>query len=92
VSDDLNFVLKARREKLDALRAASIEPFAYSYERDRSAAEALVSMPASTEGHEEGPHVSVAGRIIAWRAHGKTVFAHLADASASAAVRSRSYE
>jgi lysyl-tRNA synthetase, class II len=81
VSDDLNFVLKARREKLDALRAASIEPFAYSYDRDRTAAEALASMPASMEGHEEGPHVSVAGRIIAWRAHGKTVFAHLADAS-----------
>jgi lysyl-tRNA synthetase class 2 len=81
VSDDLNFVLKARREKLDALRAAGVEPFAYSFARDRSTAEALSDMPASTEGHEEGPHVSVAGRIVAWRAHGKTVFAHLADSS-----------
>ena len=81
MSDDLNFVLKARREKLDALRAASVEPFGYSYARDRTAAEALASMPAATGGHDEGPHVSVAGRIIAWRAHGKTVFAHLADAT-----------
>ncbi|HZI99187.1 MAG TPA: lysine--tRNA ligase, partial [Gemmatimonadaceae bacterium] len=81
MSDDLNFVLKARREKLEALRAANIEPFAYSFDRDRTAAEALADMPASTDGHEEGPHVSVAGRIVAWRAHGKTVFAHLADST-----------
>ena len=81
MSEDLNFVLKARREKLEALRASGVEPFAYSYPRDRTAAEALSDMPASSDGHEEGPHVSVAGRIVAWRAHGKTVFAHLADAS-----------
>jgi lysyl-tRNA synthetase, class II len=81
VSDDLNFVLKARREKLDALRAASVEPFAYSYSRDHTAAEAIASMPAAVGDHDEGPHVSVAGRIVAWRAHGKTVFAHLADAT-----------
>jgi lysyl-tRNA synthetase class 2 len=81
VSDDLNFVLKARREKLEALRAAAVEPFAYSYRTDRTAAEALASMPVAVGDHDEGPRVSVAGRIIAWRAHGKTVFAHLADAT-----------
>jgi lysyl-tRNA synthetase class 2 len=81
VSDDLNFVLKARREKLDALRAANVEPFAYSYDRDRTAAEAIADMPGSLEDHAEGPRVSVAGRIVAWRAHGKTVFAHLSDSS-----------
>ena len=81
MSDDLNFVLKARREKLEALRAASIEPFAYSYPRDRTAAEALLDMPAGSDDHETGPRVSLAGRVIAWRAHGKTVFAHLADSS-----------
>ena len=81
MSEDLNFVLKARREKLDALRAANVQPFAYSYARDHTAAEALAAMPPSVDGHEEGPHVSVAGRIVAWRAHGKTVFAHLADST-----------
>ena len=82
MSEDLNFVLKARREKLEALRRASVEPFAYSYPRDRSAAEALLDMPPSSgDPHEEGPRVSVAGRLVAWRAHGKTVFAHLADSS-----------
>ena len=84
MSDDLNFVLKARREKLDALKQASVNPYAYSYQRDHTAAEALGMLPPTGgEAHadETGPTVSVAGRIIAWRAHGKTAFAHLADSS-----------
>jgi lysyl-tRNA synthetase class 2 len=82
MTDDLNFVLKARRDKLDALRAAGVNPFSYSYAREQTAAQALELLPAS-EGHSdhEGPKVSVAGRIVAWRAHGKTVFAHLADST-----------
>jgi lysyl-tRNA synthetase class 2 len=80
VSDDLNFILKARREKLDALRAASVEPFAYSYAREHSAVEALELMGADPAAGE-GARVSIAGRIVAWRAHGKTAFAHLADSS-----------
>ena len=88
MSEELNFVLRARREKLDALRAQGIEPFAYSYPRDRTAAEALALISATAtaekdvESHaEEAPRVSVAGRIVAWRAHGKTAFAHLADST-----------
>ena len=89
MTDDLNFVLRARREKLEAIRAAGVEPFAYSYNRDHTAAEALALLPdtddsasANSGGHAaEGPTVSVAGRIVAWRAHGKTAFAHLADSS-----------
>ena len=79
MSEDLNFVLRARREKLDALRKAGVAPFAYSYSRDHTAAEALDAMPPTTSGEDEGPRVAVAGRIVAWRAHGKTVFAHLSD-------------
>jgi len=78
VTDELNFVLKARREKLDALVAAGVTPFAYGFERTHQAADAVSSLP---EGAEEGPSVRVAGRLIAWRGHGKTAFAHLADAS-----------
>lgn len=81
MTEDLNFVLRARREKLDALLAAGIDPFAYSYERTHSAAEAHASMAGASEDEHNGPFVSVAGRLVAWRAHGKTAFAHLADAS-----------
>ncbi|MGQ0765120.1 MAG: lysine--tRNA ligase [Gemmatimonadota bacterium] len=78
MSDDLNFVVRARREKLDRLRAAGIEPFAWSFNATHDASGALsVLEPAAAEG----PVVSVPGRIVAWRPHGRTVFAHLADAA-----------
>ncbi|MDQ3082062.1 MAG: lysine--tRNA ligase [Gemmatimonadota bacterium] len=76
MSGDINF-LKARRDKLIALEAAGVAPFAYSYQREHSAANAIELLGAS----DEGPVVRLAGRIIAWRAHGKTVFAHLGDSS-----------
>ncbi len=75
MSDDLNFVMRARREKLDRIRADGREPFAYSYERTHSAAEAVAALG---EG-EQGPNVSVAGRLVSWRSQGKTAFAHVAD-------------
>ena len=78
MTEDLNFVQKARREKLDALVAAGVAPFAYSYDRTHQAADAVASLP---EGADEGGTVRVAGRLVAWRGHGKTAFAHLADAS-----------
>ena len=78
MTEDLNFVQKARREKLDALVAAGVAPFAYGYDRTHQAADAVASLP---EGVEEGAEVRVAGRLVAWRGHGKTAFAHLADAS-----------
>ena len=82
MSDDLNFVLKARRDKLEALRAANVNPFGYSYARTHTASQAHDAMPVGSDGQAEpeGPTVAVAGRLVAWRAHGKTVFAHLADA------------
>jgi lysyl-tRNA synthetase class 2 len=78
VTDDLNFVLKARREKLEQLIARGVTPFAYAYHKTHEAAAAVAALPA---GVEEGPSVRVAGRIVAWRAHGKTAFAHVADES-----------
>jgi len=78
VSEELNFVQRARREKLDALVAAGVQPFAYGYERTHLAADAIAALPADAE---EGAEVRVAGRLVAWRGHGKTAFAHLADSS-----------
>jgi lysyl-tRNA synthetase class 2 len=75
VSEELNFVMQARRDKLDRMRAANIEPYAYSYDRTHTAAEAVTALG----DREEGPAVSVAGRLVSWRSQGKTAFAHLAD-------------
>ena len=76
MTDDLNFVMKARREKLAALEGAGIAPFAYGFDPTHDTVAVLRSLPPDAE---EGPEVRVAGRIVAWRPHGKTVFAHLAD-------------
>ena len=78
MTDEMNFVQKARREKLEALVAMGITPFAYGYERTHHAVEAVASLGV---GVEEGAPVRVAGRLVAWRGHGKTSFAHLADSS-----------
>jgi lysyl-tRNA synthetase class 2 len=83
VTEELDHVRVARREKLEALIARGVCPFAYSYERTHLAADALAlrAGDVTKDGEEEGPRVSVAGRAVAWRAHGKTAFAHLADGS-----------
>ncbi len=75
MSEDLNFLMVARREKLDRLRARGIEPFAYSYQRSHTSVQAVEALGDAQEGAE----VSVAGRIVSWRGQGKTAFAHVAD-------------
>jgi lysyl-tRNA synthetase class 2 len=79
VTDDDNFLRRARRAKLDALTELGVSPFAYSFERTHTAAQAVGALVPETG--EDGPTVRVAGRLIAWRGHGKTAFAHLADDS-----------
>ena len=78
MSEDLNFVQRARREKLAELEARGVPPYAYRFARSHDAEQAVALLP---EGQEEGPVVRVAGRVVAWRAHGKTTFAHLTDGS-----------
>ena len=77
MTEELNFVLQARREKLEALEAAGIAPYAYGFDRQHTAEGAHALMG----GGADGPEVTLAGRIVAWRAHGKTAFAHLADST-----------
>ena len=77
MSDEANFLLKARREKLAAFEAQGIAPFAYHFDRTHDAHTAV----AALGDDEEGPTVRVAGRIVSWRGQGKTIFAHVADMS-----------
>jgi lysyl-tRNA synthetase class 2 len=76
-TDEQNFVLKARREKHDALLERGVPPYAYGFRRTHTAAAAIAALGSA----DEGERVSVAGRIVAWRGQGKTSFAHLADDS-----------
>ena len=74
-----SYVEDARRDKRDRLSALGIRAYAYRFDRTQSAAGAL-AMWDDAMG-DAGPVVRVAGRLVAWRAQGKTVFAHLEDES-----------
>ncbi len=77
---DPNALRRQRQEKLEALRKSGVDPFGRRFAVThwaRGLAERLAGA-----GEEEikafGP-VSVAGRVVALRHHGKTCFAHLMD-------------
>ena len=69
--DDL---MRERREKLEELRRLGINPFAYKFEKSHSIEEARRDF-ADLEGKKE--EVSLAGRILAFRTHGKAAFLDL---------------
>jgi lysyl-tRNA synthetase class 2 len=84
--EELSQVLRIRREKLDALRAMGIQPFAYSYDATATAVSAVGAFEVaegegSLDASGHGSGVRVAGRIVARRDMGKSVFAHLEDRS-----------
>jgi lysyl-tRNA synthetase class 2 len=92
--EELNHVMRARREKLAALAARGVPAFAYAYARSHGTDEAIAAFEAlereagaAPPGAEaagaapevEGPVARLAGRLVSWRSQGKTAFAHLAD-------------
>jgi lysyl-tRNA synthetase class 2 len=71
--------LRATRiEKLDALRAGGVDPYPYRYEVTHAVGAVRGDEKALAQA---GTVVRVAGRVMALRGHGKTVFGHLEDAS-----------
>jgi lysyl-tRNA synthetase class 2 len=66
-----------RREKLTALRAMGVRPYAYGFVPTHSASAALALY--RDDLGDQGPEVALAGRIQSWRSKGKTVFGHLED-------------
>ena len=74
--EELNELLRVRRNKLCELRQMGIEPYGGRYERTHTARAVLDSF-----AELEGKQVSVAGRIISKRGMGKATFAHLQDSS-----------
>jgi len=77
--EERSYVEAARREKRAALEAQGVPAFAYRYQRSHTASTALALY--RDEMGEQGPTVSVAGRLAELRSHGKTVFAHVEDSS-----------
>jgi lysyl-tRNA synthetase class 2 len=70
-------VEEARREKLAALRELGVNPFAYRFERSHTSAQGLAAY--TDDMGDNGPEVTVAGRLVSFRGKGKTAFGHLED-------------
>lgn len=71
---NINELKKVRLEKLEELRAMGIDPFGTRYVSDTNTGAILSNFEAM-----EGQQVSVAGRIMSKRRHGKAGFANLQD-------------
>ena len=74
--EDLNELMKVRREKLAAIAQAGIEPFGRRYEISHHAQDILENFESL-----EGNSVKIAGRIMTVRGHGKASFINVADMS-----------
>lgn len=74
VEDDLNVLIKRRREEHDELKQKGIETYAYSFDVNAYANEIKENFEDDTERT-----VAVAGRIMAIRRMGKASFTHIQD-------------
>jgi lysyl-tRNA synthetase, class II len=81
VTGDLerSYVETARRANRAAIAARGVRPYAYRYDRSHSAAGAAALYQDGMG--DEGPRVSLGGRLASLRLQGKTMFAHLEDGS-----------
>ncbi|MBQ5502742.1 MAG: lysine--tRNA ligase, partial [Selenomonas sp.] len=76
--EDLNEMMKVRREKMEAFKELGVAPFGHRYEVTAYAAD-IKKEYDGLEGDEEGPEVFIAGRLMAIRGHGKASFCTLND-------------
>jgi lysyl-tRNA synthetase class 2 len=74
-------VLRARRESLERLRAAGIEPFALRFAPDAHAADLHAEFPDGTlaNGEESKRRATLAGRVVLARRHGALTFLVIRD-------------
>ncbi|MFA5840101.1 MAG: lysine--tRNA ligase [Candidatus Margulisiibacteriota bacterium] len=89
MSEELNELIKVRLEKLNELKAKGINPFPYTYNKTHCAAQLLDKFKELKEGEESSEIVSIAGRIMTKRGHGKASFATLQDDSGRIQIYAR---
>ena len=69
----------ARLTKLEALRAAGVEPYPYRFDRTHTAAQVRNAWGDLEGEAQSGEAVRTAGRLTNWRGMGKTIFADIQD-------------
>jgi lysyl-tRNA synthetase class 2 len=90
VSDESeSHLLAERREKLERLRKAEIEPFPHAFEGRAEIAEIRAGHEGLAAGAETEDRYRVAGRIAARRGHGKAAFIDVVDRSGRIQLHAR---
>ncbi|MDH6124447.1 bifunctional lysylphosphatidylglycerol synthetase/lysine--tRNA ligase LysX [Kitasatospora sp. GP82] len=80
-TDDLPEQMRVRREKLDRLRAAGIDPYPVGFPRTSTIADLRAKHPDLEPDVATGERVGITGRVILARTGGKLCFATLRDGS-----------
>src|SRR5436305_11764766 len=88
-SQDLSQVLEDRREKLERIREAGIEPFPHGFSGREEIGEVRVAHEGLAPGVETESRHRVAGRIVARRGHGKACFLDIRDGSGQIQLHAR---
>ena len=85
-AEDINDLMKVRREKMEAFREMGVAPFGHRYDVTAHAAD-IHEKYDHLEGEEEREdEVRIAGRLMAIRGHGKAAFCTLSDRTGSIQV------
>ncbi len=80
MTEDTNDLVRQRREKLESLRALGVDPFGGRFPVTHWARPLADRLRAASEEELKAVEpVSLAGRMVALRHHGKSCFAHLMD-------------
>ncbi len=85
----LSDVLRDRRQKLERIREAGIEPFPHEFSQREDIAEVRAAHEGLAAGMETDSRHRVAGRIVARRGHGKACFLDLRDGSGQIQLHAR---
>jgi lysyl-tRNA synthetase, class II len=86
---ELSDVLRDRREKLERIREAGIEPFPHGFGEREEISEVRAAHQGLAPGLETQSRHRVAGRIVARRGHGKACFLDLRDGSGQIQLHAR---
>jgi lysyl-tRNA synthetase class 2 len=82
-------VLRDRREKLERLREAGVDPFPHEFAEREEIAEVRAAHEGLEAGLETDSRHRVAGRIVARRGHGKACFLDVRDGSGQIQLHAR---
>lgn len=81
-----NYIIEARKEKLKKLSTAGINPYPYKYTPTINADEIHARYSYLAVGEHNTDEISIAGRLISWREHGKTIFGNIRDGSGNVQI------